>query len=89
MGDKQRRREKERGEGFADLLMNPDLEKSPPVAWTTTAPTEPGWYWLVADGTAARVVDVWFANGKLYWGQNGTLRPTLLWYPVPIEEPPR
>lgn len=60
--------------------------------WTTTPPTEPGWWWMRNRGCAGVVQlvcdcgDVVFAvTGLKTW----TMPIGTEWWPVPIPEPPR
>jgi hypothetical protein len=62
--------------------------------WTTTPPTEPGWYWYQPHlGLPAVPVRVRRYDGKMVFLngiQEGYLsNATGEWWPVPIPEPPR
>jgi len=64
--------------------------------WTSEPPTEPGWYWCRTGCSMPRPREVLLDNHLLYLvlaGSDpvrvGKLQLSWLWWPVPIEEPPR
>lgn len=71
------------------------------LKWTTTPPTEPGWYWwrmkteTVTSDPEVSSVERNTVNGKLERWDIGVdyaspvWTTTVQWWPVRIEEPPR
>lgn len=51
------------------------------MSWTTTPPTEPGWYWL-RDRRFPKDIDP-MQIGERLPKENGITE----WWPIPIEEP--
>jgi len=59
--------------------------------WTTTPPTEPGWYWNRRQGIEAHCTRVNWQNGELWvdgiWRLSDKRVSRFEWWPVRIEEP--
>ena len=53
--------------------------------WSAEPPSEAGWYYMKREWMSeARAVEIFFAaNGKMYFGDNGTKTEGILWQRIP------
>jgi len=72
---------------------SPNIWNATHYEWTTTPPTDPGWYWAKNKYERVSIVRLDFIHGPVVWsvGEDGYNLPEQFTHwigPLPIPEPP-
>jgi hypothetical protein len=75
---------------MAYCIDNNDVAHEVRLVWTTTPPTQAGWYWVVADGSLIPIVlhVRILESGDRYNGDYNLDHVTHWLGPLPVPEPP-